>query len=95
MSAAAPASWGLSVAIRQGVLLETDRLMDALTPLDPPSWQVRGGDPVAVLELERANRRLRAGARPRDVAFGLALTCAAREHGADLVRDATRSLVDP
>jgi hypothetical protein len=79
--------------IRREVLEETERLLGALEPLDPPSWRTSGCCPVATLELERANRYLRRGAHARDVAFGLALTRAARTWGAGPVQDATRDLV--
>jgi hypothetical protein len=85
---------GTTKAIRAEVLGEQTRLLGELEAFTPPSWPSRGSDPVAVLDLERGNRMLRRGAAAIDVAFGIAITRAARVHGSARVREAIADLVE-
>lgn len=64
----------------------------ALIPTPPPYWPApKGGDPLAVLDIQQANDALRRGASADRTAAVLAARILARAHGRGVVRRALRS----
>lgn len=68
--------------IKDDVEDEATELLSSLLPETPPSFPVpKGADPLKVLDIAKANRRLREGTAPARVALDVAIARAIRAHG--------------
>lgn len=72
--------------------MERDRLVAAALPETPPSWQVRGGDPLQLFAIRLSNRLLAQGWSIRDAALVLAVAQLSREVGRYTARQAVRRI---
>lgn len=79
--------------VRRVFVDHVQRLVASCVPTDPPHWRAPGGGcPWELLDFERANAALAAGASVTGAARVIAARALGRRHGRTFVRKALRGL---